>query len=205
MKCRLLVEKKKREAQKAEKAAKRAAAEKAENAENGKYLDSVESKVYQVDATKAGIMERGEACIESHVQFESIMLNDTQGSLIGGLNAVLSGPASYDNDTVIQGGDVIKKIKPEKGIIIANSRFDFSKKLMTYNVQSKITLMVKEGRFKIKHNNIKELMKSSTGSSGYDRVLKAWGMGWEDTQAELVKLSDTLAKCINKPVAEEEW
>ena len=186
---------------KSEKAAKKAAAEKAANTENGTYLDSIETKVIKLDASKSEIMGRGESCVESLVTFEDVRVTEDSGSLLG----ALSGMANYNSEDVIRGGEVIKAIKPEKGTITANSRFDYVSGISAYNVQSIITIMVKEGRFKIKQTNIKELLKSSSGSGGYNRIYKQWGTGWETTQEELTKLSTRLASCISTPPVEEDW
>jgi len=168
-------------------------------------LDTVESKVYQADASKKVFMERGEACIDSLVRNDAVMLNKGTGSFLGNAGAILGGTASYSGDETIQGGRVIAKVQPDKGIILANSRIDFAKNLISYNVQSRIRLEVKEGRFRITHEHILEAMKSSSGSRGYGKVAERWGTGWEKTEAELIKLSDNIATCMSKPIVRSTW
>ena len=73
-----------------------------------------------------------------------------------------------------------------------------------HNIQSTLTLLAKDGRFKIRHTNIKYLQKSTGGSSndGYMSVTKRWGTGWEDVQTELFALSKKVATCIQKKEAD---
>jgi len=186
----------KMEKKKAEKAAKKAAKEKAENAENGKYLDSVESDVIKLDVSKDEIMNRGGDCISRLVQFDAVSYADNS-SLLG---------YGTSNGQNIQGGPVIVSTDKERGILIANSRLDYTNMLIGFNVQSKITLMAKEGRYKLRHSGIKFLQKSTGGSSnnGYGKILKQWGIGWETARDELVNLSNKVSSCMVAKI-DDDW
>jgi len=198
--------KQKMEAMKAKKAAKKEAELKAETAENGKFLDSIESKVFTLKASKDEIMERAQDCMESILNYDDVDLSDGTASALGVMGALLSGPTNYNRENVIPGGDVIKKFDAQRGRVIANSRIAFSKHLIGHNIQSNVIVFVKDGKFKIKHDNIKEAQTGSS-SSGYLKIRKSWGAGWEASRDELIKKTNEIEVCIQNKTAQlsDDW
>jgi len=155
--------------------------------DNDKYLEVVESGVIKLDASKQEIAKRGAVCMSQIIQNGSVHLNDSSGW--------------FGNSSNVSGGQIIVQNNPENGIVVASSRLDYrGKSLLTFNVQSTVTILAKEGRFKIRHTNIMEAQKSTgyIANDGYNKVGRWAGSGWETTKEVLDGLSKRIAQCVIK-------
>jgi len=156
--------------------------------DNKKYLEVVESDVIKLDASKQEIAKRGAACMSQIIQNSSVHVDDSSSGWFG-------------NNNNVSGGQVIVQNNPENGIVVATSRLDYrGKSLLTFNVQSTVTLLAKEGRFKIRHTNIMEAQKSTgyMANDGYNKVGRWAGSGWETTKEVLDGLSSRISQCVIK-------
>lgn len=168
------------------------------------YLEKVESEVIQMKGTKQEIFDKGKNCIVDNVNFDGVHMSDSAGA---GLFAGALGSTSKASN--IQGGQVIAFAEIESGKIVANSRVDYTQMMTANNAQSKLTLIAKEGRFKIRHTNIKYLQKSTgyTKNTGYKKVGMWWGAGSGAVKTALEDVTQKLVSCmtgIKMAGAEEE-
>jgi len=169
------------------------------------YLEEVESEVYQASGSAQEISKRAKRCIAQIVRNDEVRISDSSTGT--GIFSAFSGGGGQGHSGGVSGGDVIVDADIEGGIITANNRVDYSSKMLTHNVQSTMTFLAKDGRFKIRHTNIQYLQKS-TGSmhnTGYQRVGKWWGSGWEDAKEALDEVSKKVADCVISGPKKEDW
>lgn len=92
--------------------------------------------------------------------------------------------------------------------VVSTIRYEYTRLLITYTVRGKLTLMAKDGRFRMKMQQI-ERMQNDTGGWGvphFDRVKKIWGVGWEAMRDNIRKdIFDRIADCTKQPVAKSDW
>lgn len=169
------------------------------------YLDELDGNVVQIEGVTAEeIAKRGRRCIAQIIRNEEVQISDSSSSpgLFGfGL------PPSQGNVRGVTGGSVIVDADVEAGLITANSRIDYTSLLIGYNVKSTVTLMTKDGRFKIKHTNIERAQKSTgtMANDGYSKIVKKWGTGWEAAQNALADTTRRLNDCIADVGKKEDW
>jgi len=169
------------------------------------YLEEVESEVYQTNGTVQEISTRAKTCIAQIVRNDEVRISDSTSGT--GPFAGLTGGGSSGHSGGVQGGQVLVDANIEGGVITANNRVDYTSKLLAHNVKSTMTVLAKEGRFKIRHTNIEYLQKS-TGSmhnTGYSRVGKWWGSGWKDAEEALQGISAKVAACAQTGPKKEDW
>ena len=92
------------------------------------------------------------------------------------------------------------------GKVIANSRRAFTAKILKKNVKSRVAILARDQRFKIRHTKIEHLQESSgyMKNSGYTKVGKWWGSGHKDVTKQLNIVSAELADCIQNPKSEQD-
>ena len=164
------------------------------------YLELVESKVYETSGMAAEIAKRGETCIARIVRNDAVRISDSASNL-GGF-----GQPKRSTDQM-SGGPVIVSSDPAAGIVVANSRVNWSRMLSAQVTQSTLTFMSKDGRFKIQHTNI-ETLQLSTGyaeNEGFTRQGKWTGSAWEKVEKALQETSDKVAQCVMAPPANDAW
>lgn len=91
--------------------------------------------------------------------------------------------------------------------LVSIARVGYSARLISYGARSRLTVLAKDGKFKIRQTNI-ERMQLSTGSlsnTGYGPVGKWWGNGHEATQKALEGYAAEVAACIKKEPVAESW
>ena len=91
-------------------------------------FDSYESQVFETTGTHQDITRRAQLCVAQ------IVRNDQ-------FNHIESGPVILAND-------------PEAGQVIANSRLDMRSMGLTNSLQSTLSVLARDGRFKITHTKI---------------------------------------------------
>jgi hypothetical protein len=164
------------------------------------YLELVESKVYETPETAAEITKRGEICIARIVRNDAVRISDNVSNLSG------FGQPKRSTDQ-LSGGPVIISSDPAAGIVVANSRVNWSRMLSAQVTQSTVSVMSKDGRFKIQHTNI-ETLQLSTGyaeNDGFTRQGKWTGSSWEKVEKALQETSDKVAQCVLKPTSPDNW
>jgi hypothetical protein len=169
------------------------------------YLEEVESEVYQTNGTIQEISTRAKTCIAQIVRNDEVRISDSVSGT--GPLAGLTGGTGGGHSDGVQGGQVLVDADIDAGMITANNRIDYKSMLLTQNVKSTMTVLAKEGRFKIRHTNIEGLQKS-TGymhNTGYSRVRKGWGSGWKDTEKALMGISEKVAACIQTSPNQKDW
>jgi hypothetical protein len=166
------------------------------------YLELVESAVIDAAGTQAEIAARAQTCIAQLVRNDAVKLSDVDVNTLGGI----AGPGETKS-TSLSGGELFSKVDLGAGIVVANSRISFRKMAIAeINVQSVLTVLTKDGRFKIQHTNI-EQAQSNTGymqNTGFTRVGKWFGSGHKDIEKNLQALSQRVAQCMTK-AATENW
>lgn len=170
------------------------------------YLDLVESTVYNDSgATQKDIATRGRNCFVQLLNNDAVNIADNASST--GILSGLSAGGGGSNSSSIGGSELIISEDLDGGLVVANSRIDFTSRLIAHNLKSKVTLMAKDGRFKIKHTDIAQVQKNTgyTHNDGYNKIIKQWGTGWEKAQKVLEGKTTELADCIVKAKAAEEW
>lgn len=169
------------------------------------YLEEVESEVYQTNGSVQEISTRAKTCLAQIVRNEEIRISDSTSGT--GPLPDLTGASGGGHSGGVQGGQVLVDANIEGGVITANNRVDYTSKLLGHNVKSTMSVLVKEGRFKIRHTNI-EFLQKSTGSmhnDAYTRVGKWWGSGWKDAEEALQGISAKVAACVQTGPKKENW
>lgn len=174
-------------------------------ANSEEFLEKVESEVYETSGTPQKIAEKAKTCIAQIVKNDEVRISDnTSGT--GAFSFTGGGKGSHSGG--VAGGGLFIDVNIEEGKVIANNRVDYTSMMMKNNVKSVMTFMAKDGRFKIRHENIEYLMKN-TGSAhndGYMRVRKGWGTGWGKAEEALNGLSGKVAVCVQQePAKEKDW
>jgi len=165
------------------------------------YLEMVESPVFEAPGAASEIVKRAQLCASRILRNDEVRIAD---SAAGGGFIPIPGAGKTGGVT---GGNVLVSVDPEQGIMVANSRIDYRAMLTARNARSTLTLLAKDGRFKIQHTNIETLQKSTgyVENDGYTRQGKWKGAGWEKAQDALQSVSVRLAECIKQPAAGSDW
>lgn len=170
------------------------------------YLEEVESVVYQTNGTAQEIATKAKTCIVQIVRNDEVSMTDNVSDTRIGSVELRKNPM-----TVIPGGPVLVDVNIESGMVAANNRVDFGTTLLGVpikeNVKSLITVLTKEGRFKIRHTNIEAIQKNTGAvqNTGYYRVGKGWGSSWRAAETALKSVSEKLANCIQSDPKKEDW
>lgn len=166
------------------------------------YLELVESPVFEAPGTAADIVKRGQVCASRLLRNDEVRIADAAA---GGLIPI---PGASRTDGVA-GGAVLVSVDPDQGVLVANSRVDYRVwgGTIARNARSTVTLLAKDGRFKIQHTNIETLQKSTGNleNDGYTKQGKWKGAGWEKAEAALQDVSTKLAECIKQPASGADW
>lgn len=172
-------------------------------AQGAEYLELVESQVYEAKGTAAEITKRASTCIAQVVRNDEVRFSDSSASADG----IIPLPG-VRSDGLVAAGPLVISVDMEAGVIVANSRVDYTVwGMIKRNAKSTLTFLAKDSRFKIRHQNIETLQKS-TGSLGNDAYTKQgkWkGAGWEKAQAALEGVSTKLAQCVIAVPGGGEW
>jgi hypothetical protein len=141
-----------------------------------KYLDSVESPVFQTSGDHQAISKRALTCIAQIIK-----------------------PGFIDAPTV-------KSSDLDAGIIVANNGFDYSDNFSKTPVRTTLTFEARDGRFKITHSDIEQFIDPKFGfSSGWMRV-GAWaGSGSKRIEQRAQEISAKLADCVMNVNAKSNW
>lgn len=172
-------------------------------AEN-EYLTEVISEVYEADGTSQEIAVRGKACIAQFVRYDATRGASTEANPYAPL-------ADENKSEQFAGGQVFVTLDEDNGLIVANSRRDFTKKVMfmpvASSVQSTLTFKAKDGRFRIEHTNIQSMQKDSgyAENTGYTPVGKWKGAPWKAVTAELEELNAEVAACVMQEGGSDDW
>lgn len=162
-------------------------------------LESVESGVYETPGTQAEIAARGKACIAQLVRNDAVQIT---GAAQTGLSIMLADPYSPNTNTQqIPGGPVIVSV--DSSAVVANSRIAFKVMLNQWSVQSTLTLMAKDGRFKFRHSAIL-LLSRDTGllhNAGYEPIDERAAIV-KQVRSTLGQLDEKIAQCIRAPSVE---
>jgi hypothetical protein len=125
---------------------------------DSQFLDRVESPVRSVDgASVRQLTEKARTCISQMVTYDAVVLRDS--SRVSPMSAI-PGDTSGDT-TAVAGGDVLRTVDLDAGIIVAQSRIPWTRMMMNYVLESTITFEAKEGRFRITQTGIKQAMLST--------------------------------------------
>jgi hypothetical protein len=89
----------------------------------------------------------------------------------------------------------------EDGIVTANNFVKYSASFVERHIKSRMQLLVKDGRFKIRHDNI----ESNVTDGQYVRQGKWWGTAWEDAEKSLIEISEKVANCIQSKNQNDDW
>jgi hypothetical protein len=160
-----------------------------------RFLDRIEAPVRTVEgASVRQLSERARTCISQLVTYDSVVLRDT--SRVSIMSPV---PADTSGDTTaVAGGDVLRTVDLDAGLIIAQSRTPYSRMMMKHILESTITFEAKDGRFRITQTGIKAAMQSTgyAANTGFSPVRIQPGSGHEKIGAALLALSEKIGDCV---------
>lgn len=164
-------------------------------AADAKFLERVESPVQAVDGASARqLAELARTCISQVVTFDSAVLRDNaRVSIMSPIPADTSG-----DTTAVAGGDVLRTVDLDAGLIVAQSRLPFTRMMMKHIAESTITFEAKDGRFRITQTGIRVAMQSTgyAANTGFSQVRIQPGSGSEKIEAELLALSAKIGDCV---------
>lgn len=160
-----------------------------------------ESSVYELTLPQAEIIKRGEGCVVQHAHNDTVVLTGSANGYTG-----MFGGQRLSQVNNIPGGPVITFKDPENGTITATNRSDFRAYMVTFSVQSSLTLLAKENKFKIKQGNVQILQKNAGygDNTGY-RPLNTNDPSFEKAVVTLQELSGKIAECVQAGPKTESW
>jgi hypothetical protein len=137
-------------------------------------LSERESMVYDTSGTKQEIAKRAQTCIAQLVRFDKFGESDTAA------------------------GQVITNVDFEGGVIVANSRIPIHSSFLGVdeNVQSVLTILIRDGQFKFRHTAI----KTAIANSGFLDKTQMRSPTARHAIKAIDSLNTSLSECINKPV-----
>lgn len=138
----------------------------------------VESQVFETTGTQAEISKRGESCIARFVRNEQMNNRYTSGPVI----------VSVQADSVIANNRLFIKAKSFLGIDEV--------------LQSTLTFMAKDGRFKLRHDNILWGIPDSRYALEPIEALHAKAPGRQNLFEALDNLDLQIAQCVQQESAE---
>lgn len=160
-----------------------------------KFLERIEAPVRTVDgASVRQLSERARTCVSQMVTFDSVVLRDNSR-----VSIMSSKPADTAGDTTaVAGGDVLRTVDLDAGLIVAQSRTPYSRMMMQHVLESTITFEAKEGRFRITQTGIRVAMQSTgyAANTGFMPVRIQPGSGHEKIAAALLALSEKIGDCV---------
>jgi hypothetical protein len=172
------------------------------------YLTELVSEAYETEGSKNEIATKAKSCVAQIVRFDSVKGTSSRFDKYQPLDSIQQFEKTADR---IDGGNVFVTVDEPGGLIVANSRQDFSHKFMfapiKKNVQSTVTIKTKDGRFRIEHSNI-ERMQKNTGSldnDGYTPVGKWKGSDWKHVTEALQGLNAKVSECVKSSADEDDW
>jgi hypothetical protein len=138
-----------------------------------RYLNRVESIVFETVGNHQEITKRASTCIAQIVK-----------------------PGLVNAPTIIS-SDV------EAGVIVANNSFKFSRGLLETTARTTLTFQAKDGRFRIIHTSIEQLLDAQQGWIG----IGTWTFSGGDAAKEAIEaISQSLATCVkSNPAAKDNW
>lgn len=141
-------------------------------------LDRVESEVFTTNGTAAQITLKAKGCMAE------ILKNDNVG------NSTTENLFSYAGEDKL----------------VATARIEYMYLLLRRSVQSKYIFEAKDGRFRITETDIGYKIVETTGTlawgssvnskSGHMPVVKVWGTGYEEVEAQLQAVNTKIADCV---------
>lgn len=165
------------------------------------FLEKVESPVFEFPGTPSEIAGKAKTCMAQLVRNDEIRIKDSTAG-----TDFFASPGD-GHSSGVTGGEVFVAEDLPGGLIVANSRIDYSSMLMKQSVQSTLTFQAKDGRFRFTNSNISRAAYSSgyMHNDGYKPVRTSWGAGHKDVEAALLEFSAKIADCIKAPAAASDW
>ena len=166
---------------------------------SAEYMTELESAVFPAEGTSQEIAKRAKTCALEVLVTDEVAYSDR------GSQGMFSN-SSQDTSASAGGSPILLDVDIEAGKVIANSRYDFTDKMIKKNVQSRVAIMARDERFKIRHTNIKQLQKTTgyAKNSGYTKVGIWWGSGHKGVTYALNGVSQNLANCIQRVATTED-
>lgn len=164
-------------------------------------VDTMTSQIYETPGLPADIIAKAQRCSARNMSNDTVATSGGSGTFLTGI----AGAGRNVNGSVA-GGELIELVDPANGLLVANSRVDYTNALIGFSAKSRVSIEAKEGRFRIVQTDIRYLQKG-TGSmpnDGYGKLIKTWGTGWEKAVTALAAAGDKVAACMatDKPA---EW
>ena len=140
-----------------------------------KYLERIESPVYETAGDHQAITKRGIICV-------------TQILRPGIINA----PTITSSDVDI-------------GLIVSNNAFTISNFLYSENVRTTLTFEAKDGRFRITHGNIEYFQDIKGITADWKRPWIGKGSNAAKIEATAQSISENIAKCVMEATKKSDW
>ena len=102
----------------------------------------------------------------------------------------------------VAGGELIVSRDLEGGVVVARNAMEYRDGLLIWSMRSRVTVEVREGRFRISHENIERF---NDQGGGWSPVGKWWGSGWQKAESALADVSNDLGACITSAQSRDDW
>lgn len=118
--------------------------------------------------------------------------------------------ASRSLNSGSDGGQVILSSDPAAGVVVAANWLEYRDGMVPWKLRSRVTIEVREGRFRVRHDSIERHNDQSfgaqvLGASPWSPVGKWWGSGWQKAETALKAVSDRLSSCIQSAPTGDDW
>jgi hypothetical protein len=153
-------------------------------------FDALESEVFTAQGTPQQLAGKAKICLAQLVKNDVFSIGDVHTTPFGGRN--------QETHETLAGGSVIASYDEEAGIVVANSRKSWHKWPMDWSVQSTVTFVARDDRFKINHANIMAASRESSyfKNKGYEPVHPKSFLV-KDITKQLGELNTAIAACVN--------
>lgn len=158
------------------------------------YLEKVESPVVEVPGVSAhDLAVRARLCVSQQVTNRAVVLRDESRS--APMAPVVT--QGQGDTTAVAGGDVLRTVDLDAGLIIAQSRITIGS-LMAAVIESTITVEARDGRFKITQTGIQRAFVNSglAPTTGFKPVIEQWGSGADKVKKALEDQSAKIGECV---------
>jgi hypothetical protein len=161
------------------------------------YLEKIESPVMEVPGVSShDLAVRARLCVSQQVTNRAVVLRDESRS--APMAPVVT--QGQGDTTAVAGGDVLRTVDLDAGLIIAQSRITIGS-LMPAVIESTITVEARDGRFKITQTGIQRAFVNSgiAPTAGFKPVFDQWGAGADKVKKALEEQSAKIGDCVASP------
>lgn len=168
------------------------------------YIDQVPDRFYETQQSQQALLKRAELCIVQTIKCDEVR---TTGSSTG-FTGLFGGGQRQEAIVAIPALPLVKFKDVESGVIYINNRIDYKADFLMHNVQTEMTLAMKDNKFKIGNKEIKYLQKDAGyGTPPEYKPLPAKRFGSslpDDTVKAINQVTEKLAACLTT-IPNDKW